>query len=128
MQPMTRRYARLIAVAMLVTACSAPISAQQETVAEVRAKAEQGDTRAQITLGFMYRNGEGVPEDDAEAVRWYRLAADQGHAVAQIRLGQRYGTGLGVPHNDAEAVRWFRLAADQRHARAQAILPGSLTS
>ena len=22
----------------------------------------------------MYANGEGVPEDDAEAVRWYRLA------------------------------------------------------
>ena len=30
---MTRRYARLIAVAMLVTACSAPISAQQSRLA-----------------------------------------------------------------------------------------------
>jgi TPR repeat protein len=28
--------------------------------------------------GLMYANGEGVPEDDVEAVRLYRLAADQG--------------------------------------------------
>ena len=27
---------------------------------------------------LMYANGEGVPEDDAEAVRWYRLAAEDG--------------------------------------------------
>ncbi|MEE4237780.1 MAG: SEL1-like repeat protein [Anderseniella sp.] len=28
----------------------------------------------------MYREGLGVPQDDAEAVRWYRLAAEQGNA------------------------------------------------
>ena len=37
--------------------------------------AEQGNASAQYNLGFMYANGEGVPEDDAEAVKWYRLAA-----------------------------------------------------
>ena len=31
---------------------------------------------------------EGVPEDDAEAVRWYRKAAEQGHAGAQYNLGE----------------------------------------
>ena len=30
--------------------------------------AEQGDAVAQFNLGFMYNNGRGVPEDDAEAV------------------------------------------------------------
>ena len=48
-------------------------------------------------LGLKYANGEGVVEDDAEAVRWYRLAADQGHAGAQVNLGldvrQRRGCG-----------------------------------
>ena len=29
-------------------------------------------------LGLMYDNGSGVPENDAEAVKWYWLAADQG--------------------------------------------------
>ena len=35
---------------------------------------------AQFNLGLMYALGEGVPEDDAEAVRWYTRAAEQGHA------------------------------------------------
>ncbi len=38
-----------------------------------------------------------MPEDAAEAVRWYRLAADQGYAAAQYNLGIMYASGLGVP-------------------------------
>ena len=45
----------------------------------------------------MYRKGEGVPENDAEAVKWYRLAAEQGGARAQSNLGFMYETGRGVP-------------------------------
>ena len=44
-------------------------------IAKVRASAEQGDASAQANLGVMYVTGRGVPQDDAEAVRWYRLAA-----------------------------------------------------
>ena len=67
----------------------------------------------------MYANGEGVPQDDQEAVRWYRLAADQGLAQAQYNLGVMYANGEGVPQDDQEAVRWYRLAADQGLAQAQ---------
>jgi TPR repeat protein len=67
----------------------------------------------------MYLDGDGVPENDAEAARWFRLAADQGDALAQYNLGTMYYTGRGVPEDDAEAVRWYRLAADQGHAGAQ---------
>ena len=41
----------------------------------------------------MYAIGRGVPQDDAEAVRWYRLAADQGYVPALINLGNMYETG-----------------------------------
>jgi len=34
----------------------------------------------------MYADGEGVPENDAEAVKGYRLAAEQGDASAQSNL------------------------------------------
>jgi TPR repeat protein len=67
----------------------------------------------------MYANGQGVPQDDAEAVRWLRLAAGQGNANAQDNLGNMYDYGRGVPEDAAEAVRWSRLAADQGHASAQ---------
>ena len=40
--------------------------------------AAQGDAAAQFNLGNMYKDGRGVRQDDAEAVRWYRQAAAQG--------------------------------------------------
>ena len=40
--------------------------------------------------------GNGVPKDDAEAVRWYRLAAEQGNAEAQFELGYMYDQGDGL--------------------------------
>jgi hypothetical protein len=117
---MTRRIAKFLSVAILVAAFSASISAQQESIEELRARAEAGgDAAAQYNLGLMYDNGRGVPQDYAEAARWYRLAAEQGHPVAQYNLGFMYVDGSGVPQDDAEAVRWFRLAADQGDADAQ---------
>ena len=65
----------------------------------------RGDAEAQYNLGIMYAQGLGVPQDDAEAVRWYRLAAAQGNAGAQSYLGFMYDDGRGVPQDDAEAVR-----------------------
>ncbi|MGI9346414.1 MAG: tetratricopeptide repeat protein, partial [Gammaproteobacteria bacterium] len=49
--------------------------------------AKQGDVFAQFGLGGMYANGEGVPKNDREAVKWLRLAAEQGDAKAQFNLG-----------------------------------------
>ncbi len=81
--------------------------------------AEQGDATAQFALGLMYDNGEGVPQDDAEAAKWYRRAAEQGDASAQYNLGVMYDNGYGVPQDHAEAVKWYRLAAQQGVAKAQ---------
>ncbi len=47
---------------------------------EWRPLAKQGDADAQYNLVIMYSSGEGVPQDYAEAVRWYRKAAEQGDA------------------------------------------------
>ena len=119
---MGRRHPRLVAascgiwlltVAALVSCQNAP------DVHELRNLATEGDVAAQFDLGDKYLNGEGVPQDNGEAARWFRLAADQGHARAQADLGVMYATGRGVPQDDGEAVRCFRLAADQGDARAQ---------
>ena len=48
--------------------------------------AEQGDADAQVNLGFMYKTGQGVPRDVAEAVQWFSRAANQGNAEAQDNL------------------------------------------
>ena len=72
--------------------------------------ADQGHAYAQYNLGWMYDNGRGVPEDDAEAVRWYRLAADQGLAGAQHHLGWMYANGEGVLQDNVTAHMWFNIA------------------
>jgi hypothetical protein len=93
--------------------------AMETPLANVRACVDQGSAVAQINLGIMYANGEGVPQDYVEAVRLYRLATDQGAAEAQYNLGIMYANGNGVPEDDVEAARWFRLAADQGVTEAQ---------
>ena len=86
----------------------------------VKKAAEQGHADAQYNLGAIYSRGEGVPEDDDEAVRWYRKAAEQGDAAAQTKLGTMYIIGKGVPEDTAEAVHWYRKAAEQGDAGIQA--------
>jgi uncharacterized protein len=85
----------------------------------LRQLAEQCDAQAQYNLGVLYDNGQGVPQNDSEAMKWYRKAADQGECRAQVNLGTMYSNGQGVPQNYAEAMKWFRKAADQGFAPSQ---------
>jgi len=88
----------------------------------LRPLADQGNACAQFNLGFMYANGQGVPQDYTEAATWYRRSADKFNADAQYNLGFLYDKGLGVPQDYAEAVKWYRRVADRGHADAQNIL------
>ncbi len=59
----------------------------------------------------MYNNGEGVPQDYAQAVYWYRKAADQGNADAQLNLGRMYDNGRGVPQDAVIAYALYNISA-----------------
>jgi TPR repeat protein len=74
---------------------------------------------AQLNLGSLYFNGQGVDKDYGAAAKWDRLAADQGLAPAQANLGLIYARGQGAPRDDAEAARFLRLAAAQGFAPAE---------
>jgi TPR repeat protein len=69
--------------------------------------------------GHMYETGEGLPQDDVEAARYYLMAAELGHARAQFSLGVMYSTGRGVERDVQQAATWYRLAAFKGHAEAQ---------
>ena len=73
--------------------------------------AQQGYALAQFNLGVMYGNGQGVPQDDSQAARWYRKAAEQGDARAQSSLGSMHARGDGVPQDYVRALMWFDLSA-----------------
>ena len=76
-----------------------------ESVAELRARAEGGDAKAQCNLGDIYADGKGVPKHSDRAFYWYRVAADRGHAKAQFRLGVMYAKGECVRQNVTKAER-----------------------
>ena len=82
---------------------------------------ERGNAQAQFNLGMMYENGQGVRQDNAEAVKWYQQAAAQGLAQAQSNLGVMYYNRRGVRQDDAEAVKWFQQAAEQGYAPAKVL-------
>lgn len=87
-------------------------------IAQLHSKADAGDATAQVRLGRAYQDGNGVPQSDDEAVKWYRKAAEQGNAEAENDLGLMCRTGSGVEKSKEEAVKWYRLAARQGYASA----------
>ncbi len=107
---------RLIVAALLAVVAPGTMTGQTDNQA-LRALA--GDAVAQYNLGVKYHEGQGVPQDYAEALKWYRKAAEQGLANAQYNIGILFEAGRGVPQDTAEAVKWYRLAAEQGDADAQ---------
>jgi len=59
----------------------------------------------------MHTNGNGVPEDDKEAVKWWRKAAAQADSIAQFSLGFAYYWGEGVPEDYIQAYAWLNISA-----------------
>lgn len=84
-----------------------------------RSLADQGDARAQNSLGRMYLRGQGTSRDYREAMKWFRRAAALGIADAQYNLGDIYLREYGVEQDLVEAARWYTRAAEQGHVAAQ---------
>jgi TPR repeat protein len=95
---------------------------QTQYSSELTRMAEKGNANAEFILGRHYEQGDGVPQDYAQAAKWYRKAADQGNADAAVFLGLMYYSGKGVPQDHAEALKLFRKAADRSNAKAQTLL------
>lgn len=74
---------RIVICTLLVLAAN---SAFASDIAQLRALAENGYAPAQYNLGIIYDTGEGVPQNHAEAVKWYRIAAQQGDMLARRNL------------------------------------------
>lgn len=72
--------------------------------------AEQGNAEAQFSLGNMYAEGHGVPQDDQQSISWFSKAAEQGFMPAQVNLGVMYAQGQGVERNLIEAHKWLNIA------------------
>src|ERR1700735_291832 len=102
-----------------VTPRQAQTSTNSQEVTALEQRAKSGDAKAQVQLGLAYATGDGIPQNEAESVKWFRKAADQGEPHAQYNLAAMYVQGLGVSKDDVEAAKWMRKSADQGLAAGQ---------
>jgi HEAT repeat protein len=59
---------------------------KQDEIRKQKELAEKGNAAAQYSLGLSYYDGNGVSENENEAVKWLTRAAEQGHKDAQAIL------------------------------------------
>ena len=82
-----------------------------ESVEHILKRAVDGNVNAQLVLGRMYSEGQGVAKNLGEGVNWYMKAAAANSAEAQYWLARAYDTGVGVVENKVEASVWYQKAA-----------------
>lgn len=81
-----------------------------KALAEFRTLADQGDTKSQYFVGFLYRHGYGVPVDNTEAAKWFLKAAEKGDSLSQYYLGKMAESGEGMPKDLTLAHMWLSLS------------------
>ncbi len=84
---------------------------------ELQPEAERGDVEAMLRLGWMYRYGDGVPEDVDEALKWYLRAAERGHARAMADVGMVYHFNT-ARRDYLKAFEWYSKSAAAGNAMA----------
>jgi len=104
-----------------------PNKVQAATPEDLRKLAEQGDAEAQFVLGTHYRNGDGVLQNDKEAVEWFQRAANQGYVRALSALGSSYWAGRGVRQDYSQAYFWYELALEKGDQNSKSLLEGLST-
>ncbi len=80
---------------------SANAQPQNQTLAQ---RADEGDRRAQFTLGMQYMRGEGVVKNTVLAYKWLRLAAAGGEPAALTAADELYLRMNASQRSQAEAL------------------------
>lgn len=89
---------------------------QKKNREKLEKTSEGNDPKALFELGNMYyTSGNGVPQDQKQAIHYWEKSADLNYIPAQFKLGEHY------QHNSqySEAKHWFDKAAESNHSYAQ---------
>ena len=62
-----------------------------------------------------YKGQKGLPQDYAEAMKWFGKAAEQNCQYAQFKIGEMYYKGEGVSKDYSEAMKWYYKSAEQKY-------------
>ena len=84
--------------------------------------ADQGHSKANLTLGKIYASGSFGEQSNEKAFYYFSNAAEIGNADAQYHLAICYDNALGVEQSEAQALAWYEKAATNGHLNAQTTL------
>ena len=79
---------------------------------------ELNDPESFSFLGYMYQQGQGVPQSDSRAAELYRRAADLGDGYGMAQYGWLLREGRGVPVDEFAARRYYQMALDEGYEGA----------
>ncbi|MEZ5938652.1 MAG: tetratricopeptide repeat protein [Hyphomonadaceae bacterium] len=100
----------------------APNPSNDRALELIQQAAELGHPGAQLQLGGLYAEGQGIEASPAASVYWFRQAAREGYPGAQNALGYAYAKGEGVERDMYAAFDWFKHSAEQGNPYAQSSL------
>lgn len=80
--------------------------------------ATRGTLSAQMELGYRFLDGQGVAQDEREALRWFRMAAAQGYSRALWLVGWMILEGRGTDQDIDRGLHHLWLAAEAGFAFA----------
>jgi TPR repeat protein len=114
----------LIAVAALSAwlggdGSSVRYTASNDLVGSLHKRAKARDAEAQVQLGKMYEEGDGILRDSKEAVRWFGQAANAGNREGQYLYALALMDGRGVVQDYQAAFKWLEAAAKGGHPAAE---------
>ncbi len=102
----------LAAVGIAFIAATPMQGDDQTDIEALRSRADRGDAKAQLDLAVRYRDGQGMPKDNAEAMKWAHRAADAGNADAMDFVGAAYLRGSVVKRSPEIAIAYFKAAVN----------------
>lgn len=94
----------------------------KQEIANLKKHALAGDAEAQYFLAGHYWEGDKVPLDYKEALKWFKLASEQGDSSAAFTIAAMYQEGQGVIKDKKESIKWMKKAAIMGNATAQLFL------
>jgi len=86
--------------------------------------ASRGHLESFNNLGALYKNGDGVPKDEARCFICFSRAAEGGLAQGLYNLGLLYDQGIGCEEDHDKALDLCRKAAYKGHQKAKDIIKG----
>ena len=95
------------------------INDYKEAMEYLQKASEMGWSDADVLIGQMYRDGNGVERDIDKCIHYLSKAANNGHNKAMAMLGDLFYDNKVTKKNPEEAFKWYMMSASVGNAKSQ---------